>query len=55
MPVCVGDTIHIVEQDTGKSTRIPINKSDRPTLSLSECAWEFRNKALWDTAQHALF
>ena len=25
------------------------------TLSLPECVWDFRNKALWDTHQHALF
>ena len=23
------------------------------TLSLTECVWEFRNNALWDTHQHA--
>ena len=23
-------------------------------LSLTECVWEFRNNALWDTHQHAL-
>ena len=36
MPVCVGDTIHIVEQDTGKSTQIPItNLIGRRYLCLS--------------------
>ena len=30
-------------------------QSESYKLSLTECAWEFQNIALWDTLQHALF
>ena len=37
-------------------TRISRNTQSKSyTLSLTECVWEVRNNALWDTHQHALF
>ena len=36
------------------STNSRNTQSKSCTLSLTECVWEFRNNALWNTHKHAL-